>query len=224
MSKDVPRSERPISSRKERKSRPQQVQRGRGGRGRGGRANHQRQPDEAEAELVEAVTIECFNTEITQELSSMLEISHDSNAQVPNASEGPEVFFANADASTHQESAPVDQPDDSQAVDSSPSHPAKAESTPFESMPRSPWRPMWVIALLTFFLTAAAGISEEVRAIFCSWFKWFRTTGVWIFSFITNLLQAMQSAKSCSTARYKLHFRFLAVHICSIAFGLPWEC
>ena len=43
----------------------QQVQRGRGGRGRGGRTNHQRrQPDEAEAELVEGGTIECFNTEI----------------------------------------------------------------------------------------------------------------------------------------------------------------
>ena len=71
-----------------------------------------RDRDEAEAELVEEGTIECVNTEITQELSSMSEIGHNGNAQVPNASEGPKVFFANADDLTHQESAPVDQPDD----------------------------------------------------------------------------------------------------------------
>ena len=91
----------------------------------------------------------------------MSEISHDGDAQVPNALKGPKVLFANADDSTHQESPPVDQPDDSPAVDSSPSHSAKAESTPFESMPCSPRRPMWVIALLTFFLTAAGSLLLE---------------------------------------------------------------
>ena len=76
-----------------------------------------------------------------------------------------------------------------------------------------------MIAILTTFCIAAASATEGFRALFSCLFKWLRTTGFVIVSFITNMLQAAQSATSCSTARYKPYFRFFGGSYMQIGFG-----
>jgi hypothetical protein len=149
--------------------------------------------------------------EITKDLSDMSELNHDNGTQIPIASEELEVFFTNAVESTGQKHTPVVQRDEFSTTDSSPTNESTTEeSSPMGSMPNSPWQILliWAITRLTFFLTVIEGLIESVRVIFGSWLVWFRTEGVWIFSFITNLLQAILSATSCSTAQYKPHLRF----------------
>ena len=64
------------------------------------------------------------------------------------------------------------------------------------------------MALITIVCTTAASMSEGVRQLFSCFCKWLNSTGFVVMSFITNLLQAAQSATSCSTAEYKPYFRF----------------
>ena len=188
----------------------------RGGRGRGGRAvqTQRRAAEEAEADMAEAGGVECFNSEVTKELSKMSEMGHDGQ-------EGPQVFFSNtADESTESEATPADQQTgETPKVESSPAGDSpKTESSPTYSTHRSSWRPVWLVALITFFFAAGAGVSEGVHTFFCSLFKWLRTTGFVIVSFITNMLQAALSATSCSTAQYKPYFRFFGGSYMQIGF------
>jgi hypothetical protein len=78
---------------------------------------------------VEAVTIECFNMEITQELSDMSELNHNNDTQISTESEGPEVLFTNAAESTCEKSTPVMQRDESPTIDSSSTTESTAEDS-----------------------------------------------------------------------------------------------
>jgi len=197
----------------------QSQQRGsRGGRGRGGRAvqTQRKAADEAEADMAEAEDVECFNSEITNELSTMSEIGREGQ-------EEQKAFFSNiAEESTDSEADPVGQEaKEPPKVESSPAGDSpKIESSPTDSTHRSSWwRPVWLIALITFFLTAGASVSDGVRAFLYNLFKWLRTTGFIIVSFITNMLQAALSATSCSTTQYKPYFRFFGGSFMQIGFG-----
>jgi hypothetical protein len=197
----------------------QSQQRGsRGSRGRGGRAvqTQRKAADEAEADMAEAGDVECFNSEITNELSTMSEMGCEGQ-------KGQTAFFSNvADESTDSEADPVDQETgETPKVESSPACDSpKIESSPTDSTHSSSWwSPVWLIALITFFLTAGASVGDGVRAFLYNLFKWLRTTGFVIVSFITNMLQAALSATSCSTAQYKPHFRFFGGSYMQIGFG-----
>ena len=160
--------------------------------------------------MAEAGGVECFNSEITRELSGLSDIGND-NTEIPTFSETPRVLFADT---AEQENDEFPEVESSPAGDSSPN-----VSSPTESTHCSSWSPILLLALITFIFSVAAGVSESVRAIFYSCFKWLRTTGFVIISFITNLLQAAQSATSCSTAQYKPYFRFFAGPYMQIGFG-----
>jgi hypothetical protein len=134
--------------------------RGRGGRGRGGRSQR-RSADEAEAEMADAGGVECFNSEITRELSELSNLGRE-NMDIPTILEKPRVLFADT-----AESKDTDQEhDESPEVESSPVGDCPhMESSPTDSAPSSSWSPIWLIALVTFILSIAAGVSESVRAI-----------------------------------------------------------
>ena len=78
---------------------------------------------------------------------------------------------------------------------------SKNEIFATDSTPRSSWNPVWLTALIALFCAAAAGAFEGVCAVFHGCFRWIRTTG--FVSFITNLLQAAQTAASCSSVLFE---------------------
>ena len=177
--------------------------RGRGGRGRGGKtAQSQRRPEsksEAEADIAEitSANVSCFNTEITQEMSDMSTISDESSGAQPT------VLFAAADDSQQKVSDSAETTEQSSPkVESSPIDPGYHDS----GIPAFTWLPIAMICTIFWGLLMGAGkfISECVKRCL----QLLRSMGFMLVSFLSNPMQAAQSATSCSTAQYKPYFRF----------------
>ena len=178
--------------------------RGRGGRGRGGRAaQSQRRPEaksEAEADIAEITSgsISCFNTEITREIHDMSAIE-DGYAESQEQFK-PTVLFTAAE-------------DSQQQADDQPS--PKIESSPVGSAMQPDWSILYIfsallpITLITGLLWGLLmGTSKILSECLKKCFRFLRNTSFMLFSFLSNPMQAAQSATNCSTTQYKQHFRF----------------
>ena len=178
--------------------------RGRGGRGRGGRtAQSQRQPakSEAEADIAEIPSggVFCFNSEITREISDMSALDNDDMDSLEQLE--PTVPFTAADDLQQEANAQTN---------------PKVEASPLDSAPeitRSVFSSVWtVVTLITLLGGLVAGICTGAYKTFLDFIKkclqLFQSVGFMLFSFISNPMQAAQSATACSTAQYKPYFRF----------------
>ena len=100
-------------------------------------------------------TVQGFNSEITEELSTMSELKR-TEKEIPTTSDGPQIFFTTSNQSTDQEAC------ESPKVESGPYDSPKIESSPTDSTPSSSWGQLWLMALITFVCATAASMSEGV--------------------------------------------------------------